>query len=134
MISALSSNSMDNPFEKNIQTNSAEKDNEVSIYDVNIPLGLDNKIDVFLEFIKHGNQEKALLAYEQLINRMTAEYKSSLEALGVDFEIDDSILEDVALSKIQDRLWESTGVSLNEFIINNSDELSDVHKQQELFA
>ena len=134
MISALSFNNMDNPFEKTIQTDCAEKENEVSIYDVNIHLGLDNKIDIFLEFIKHGNQEKALLAYEQLINRMTAEYKSSLQALGYDFEIDDSVLEDMALSKIQDRLWESTGVSLNEYIINNSDELSDVHKQQELFA
>ena len=99
MISALSFNNTDNTVENNIHNNDKIKDNDVSIYDVNIPLGLDNKIDIFLEFIKHGNQDKALLAYEQLINRMTTEYKSYIQALGYDFAIDDSVLEDMALSK-----------------------------------
>ncbi len=114
-----------------VNHNEDEKEN---ISDINIFNADDKSIDIFLDFIKHGNENKALLSYEQLINGIKTQYKKSLKDLGIDFDISEALLEKEALKQIQERLRETTGVTLSEFITTYSDNTEESHKQEELFA
>lgn len=136
MVSSLSldlnNRRMNIPNECSNDKEADEKKKSENIFNADVPFAADNNVDRFIRFLKNGDSDRALLEYQLMLNNIKNKYRMYFEES--DINISNEAIEHYVHKQIQDRLRESTGVTLSEYISTHSDNPEESKKQEELFA
>ena len=109
-------------------TNISDRNEEYNVYD---------NVDLFLNYVGDGKEDKALKAFDQLLEEMKLQPRyAQLVRTKADGSEDDTALRREAKHIIEERLQETTGndASINDYIKSHTADVSEKHRQQDRYA